>query len=170
MISRQLTFLNGLLGCYKASSMAHTLIQSTDTWLLWALMIAGVAGCIYLEQNFKWAAKTSGPGLALLGGMLLSNSRLMPTEASAYDMVEIYLVPLAIPLLLFRADAAGARAASILRQTCPQGEDARPARLKWWLDGIEGLRRVGSKSNKPPYGKNRLGQRTATRASHSKRG
>jgi uncharacterized membrane protein len=67
-------------------------------------MLAGVAACIYLEQNFKWAAKTSGPVLALIGGMLLSNSKLMPTDAGAYDIVEGYLVPAAIPLLLFRAN------------------------------------------------------------------
>jgi uncharacterized membrane protein len=67
-------------------------------------MIAGVAACIYLEQTFKWAARTSGPVLALLAGMLLSNSRLMPTEAAAYDIVDTYLVPLAIPLLLLRAN------------------------------------------------------------------
>ena len=84
--------------------MPSTLISPTDTWLLWALMIAGVAACIYLEQHFKWAARTSGPVLALIGGMLLSNSKLMPTEAVAYDLVEVYLVPLAIPLLLFRAN------------------------------------------------------------------
>jgi uncharacterized membrane protein len=84
--------------------MDSTVIQSTDQWLLWALMIAGVAACIYLEQTFKWAARTSGPVLALLAGMLLSNSRLMPTEAAAYDIVDTYLVPLAIPLLLLRAN------------------------------------------------------------------
>src|SRR5256885_14694341 len=47
------------------------LVQGGDVWWLWAIMIAGVAVCIYLEQNFKWAAKTSGPVLALIGGMLL---------------------------------------------------------------------------------------------------
>jgi len=52
--------------------MADSLIQSGDVWWLWAVMLCGVAACIYLEQNFKWAAKTSGPLLALLGGMLLS--------------------------------------------------------------------------------------------------
>ena len=81
-----------------------SLIQPGDAWWLWAAMISGVAVCIYLEQNFKWAAKTSGPVLALLIGMLLSNSRLLPTGAPAYDVVDDYLVPIAIPLLLFRAN------------------------------------------------------------------
>ena len=81
-----------------------SLIQPGDAWWLWAAMISGVAVCIYLEQNFKWAAKTSGPVLALLIGMVLSNSRLLPTGAPAYDVVDDYLVPIAIPLLLFRAN------------------------------------------------------------------
>jgi uncharacterized membrane protein len=81
-----------------------SLIQPGDAWWLWAAMISGVAVCIYLEQNFKWAAKTSGPVLALLIGMALSNSRLLPTGAPAYDIVDDYLVPIAIPLLLFRAN------------------------------------------------------------------
>jgi uncharacterized membrane protein len=81
-----------------------SLIQPADAWWLWAAMISGVAVCIYLEQNFKWAAKTSGPVLALLIGMVLSNSRLLPTGAPAYDVVDDYLVPIAIPLLLFRAN------------------------------------------------------------------
>lgn len=82
----------------------HALISPNDAWSLWAVLIAGVAACIYLEQNFKWAARTSGPLLALLGGMLLSNSRLLPTDAPTYDVVDSYLVPLALPLLLFRAN------------------------------------------------------------------
>jgi uncharacterized membrane protein len=81
-----------------------SLIQPADAWWLWAAMIVGVALCIYLEQNFKWAARTSGPVLALLIGMILSNSRLLPTGAPAYDVVDDYLVPIAIPLLLFRAN------------------------------------------------------------------
>jgi uncharacterized membrane protein len=81
-----------------------TIVQPTDAWWLWAAMIAGVAACIYLEQNFKWAAKTSGPVLALIGGMLLSNCKLLPTDAPSYDIVDSYLVPIAIPLLLLRAN------------------------------------------------------------------
>ena len=80
------------------------IVQPGDAWCLWAAMISGVAACIYLEQNFKWAAKTSGPVLALIGGMLLSNLKLLPTEAPSYDIVDNYLVPVAIPLLLFRAN------------------------------------------------------------------
>jgi uncharacterized membrane protein len=46
--------------------------------------------------------------------MALSNTRLVPTEAPPYDMVESYLVPIAIPLLIFRANIL-----RILRETGP---------------------------------------------------
>jgi uncharacterized membrane protein len=42
--------------------------------------------------------------LALLGAMLMSNFKIMPTESTAYAMVDDYLVPIAIPLLLLRAN------------------------------------------------------------------
>jgi uncharacterized membrane protein len=80
-------------------------ISPQDTWTLWALIISGTALAIWLEQTFKWAAKLSGPVLALLIAMGLSNTRLVPAQSPAYDFVDDYLVPLAIPLLLFRANA-----------------------------------------------------------------
>jgi uncharacterized membrane protein len=81
-----------------------TLIAPTDHTTLWALIALGTALAIWLEQNFRWAAKLSAPVLALLMAMLLSNTRLVPTEAPAYDFVGDWLVPLAIPLLLLRAN------------------------------------------------------------------
>lgn len=82
----------------------HTLISAGDPWPLWAVMIVGVAVCIYAEQRYRWAAKMTGPVLMLVVGMVLSNFKLMPTEAPTYDVVDAYLVPVAIPLLLFRAN------------------------------------------------------------------
>ncbi len=81
-----------------------TLIAPTDHATLWALIALGTALAIWLELTFRWAAKLSAPVLALLMAMLLSNTRLVPTEAPAYDFVGDWLVPLAIPLLLFRAN------------------------------------------------------------------
>jgi uncharacterized membrane protein len=90
------------------------LVQPENTWVLLAFIVVGVAGCIYLEQTFAWAAKMSGPVLALLLGMFLSNLRLAPNAAPAYDVVDDYLVPVAIPLLLFRANVL-----RVLRETGP---------------------------------------------------
>lgn len=82
-----------------------SLIPPGDSWTLWALIVSGTALAIWLEQTYKWAARLSGPVLALLIAMLLSNTRLVPAQSPAYDFVDDYLVPLAIPLLLFRANA-----------------------------------------------------------------
>lgn len=83
----------------------NSVISPSDTWTLWALIVSGTALAIWLEQSYKWAAKLSGPVLALLIAMLLSNTGLVPAQSPAYDFVDDYLVPLAIPLLLFRANA-----------------------------------------------------------------
>ena len=82
----------------------ESLIRSDDTWTLWAVIAAGVAASIWLEQNFRWAARLSGPVVALCIAMLLANLRIMPAHADVYDTVQDSLVPLALPLLLFRAN------------------------------------------------------------------
>ena len=64
----------------------------------------GTGIAIWLEQTYKWAAKISGPVIALVMAMVLSNVGIMPTQAPCYDFVSDYLVPLAIPLLLMRAN------------------------------------------------------------------
>lgn len=80
-------------------------IGADQTWTLWALIVSGTALAIWLEQTYRWAARLSGPVLALLIAMGLSNTHLVPARSPAYDFVDDYLVPLAIPLLLFRANA-----------------------------------------------------------------
>ena len=82
-----------------------TVISPDDTWGLWGIILTGTALAIYLEQKFRWAAKVSGPVLALIAAMVMSNLKIMPTESEAYGLVSTYLVPIAIPLLLLRADA-----------------------------------------------------------------
>jgi uncharacterized membrane protein len=91
-----------------------SLVAPDNAWPLWAFIVVGAAGSIYLEQTYKWAAKLSGPVVALLLGMTLSNFKLMPTESPSYDVVDAYLVRIAIPLLLLRANVV-----RILRETGP---------------------------------------------------
>lgn len=90
-----------------------TLISPENSWALWSVILCGVAVSIYMEQRFAWAAKLSGPVLAILLAMLLSNVEftwqgvsltVMPRSSSTYDIVTGFLVPLAIPLLLLRAN------------------------------------------------------------------
>ncbi len=71
-------------------------IAPDNAWPIWAFIIVGTAVCIFCEQNYKWAAKISGPVLSLLIGMFLANFKILPTDSPAYDLVEDYLVPVAI--------------------------------------------------------------------------
>jgi uncharacterized membrane protein len=82
------------------------LIAPDNTWALWAVIIIGVASSIWLEQTYRWAAKVSGPLLALVIAIVLSNLRIMPSDPDTpvYDAVWSYLVPLAVPLLLMKAN------------------------------------------------------------------
>ncbi|MEB7825629.1 DUF819 family protein [Staphylococcus chromogenes] len=84
--------------------LLSTIISPDQNWILLAFIVGWAAISILLEQRFKWAQLISGAILALLGAMLLSNFKIIPTEAPIYDMIWDYLVPLAIPLLLFQSN------------------------------------------------------------------
>ena len=84
--------------------MESTLIRPDDIWSLWALLVGWAAVSIYLEQKYRWAAKVSGAVIALLGALVLSNLRVIPTDSPVYDAVWEYVVLLAVPMMLFGAD------------------------------------------------------------------
>lgn len=85
-------------------SEMSTLISSYNTWMLFAVLTVIAAFSLRLEQRYLWAAKVSGCILCLVMAMALANLRVIPTDAEAYDFVWGYIVPLAIPFLLFKAD------------------------------------------------------------------
>lgn len=84
--------------------MGNSFISPENTWVLWAFLTGWAAISIHLEQKYAWASKMSGAIIALIGAMVLSNLNIIPTDAPAYDQVWSYVVPLAIPLLLFKCD------------------------------------------------------------------
>lgn len=84
--------------------MQGTFISADNTWVLWAIISGWVAFSIYLEQKYTWAAKMSGAIVALIGALVLTNFKIIPTEAPVYDVVWGYVVPLAIPLLLMQCN------------------------------------------------------------------
>lgn len=81
-----------------------TLISPDNVWALWTILIGSAALAIVLEQKYKWANKVTGCILALVFVMILANLKVIPTDAQTYDNVWSYVVPLAVPMLLFRAD------------------------------------------------------------------
>ena len=82
----------------------NPLIAPDDDWTMLGIVLAGVALSIWLEQRYAWAAKISGPVIALVLAMALSNFGVVASEPLIVDTIHGYLVPLAIPLLLFKAD------------------------------------------------------------------
>ena len=84
--------------------MEHTLISAENTWALFAILAAIATLAVYLEQKTKIGSKITGCVMALIGAMILSNVGIIPLDAPAYDFVWDYIIPLAIPMLLFNAD------------------------------------------------------------------
>jgi len=83
---------------------ATTLIAADDTWVLWTVLAVCAALAIYLEQKYAWASKITGCILATAFTLVLANLSIIPTDAPVYDAVWGYVVPLAVPLLLFNAN------------------------------------------------------------------
>ncbi|SFN35531.1 DUF819 domain-containing protein [Xenorhabdus japonica] len=84
--------------------MKITLIAEDNSLMLWAFIMIAVAAAIMSEQHFKWASKIPGAVIALIIAVFASNLHIIPTEASAYDAVWEFILPLAIPLLLFKTN------------------------------------------------------------------
>jgi len=90
-----------------------TLISADQTWALWAVLLSAGAFGLWAEKT-SWGSKLSGAVIAIGTTFVLSNLRVIPSAAPTYDVVWGYLVPLAIPLLLFKADLK-----RILRESGP---------------------------------------------------
>ena len=82
----------------------NSFISSDNTWMLWTFLVVWSAISIVLEQRYKWASKVTGAIIALLVAIIFANLKIIPTESSVYDSVWTYVVPVAIPLLLLKAD------------------------------------------------------------------
>jgi uncharacterized membrane protein len=80
-----------------------TLISPGNAWALWAILLSAGAFGVWAERT-PWGSKVSGAVVAIGVAFVLSNLRVIPARAPAYDVVWSFLVPLAIPLLLFSAD------------------------------------------------------------------
>ena len=82
-----------------------SLIHSDNTWALMSVMMAAVAASIYLEQRYRWASRVTGAVIALVIALILVNTGVIPSSAPLYDdVVWGYIVPAAIPLLLFQTN------------------------------------------------------------------
>ncbi len=83
--------------------MNTSLISPDQHWLLWAVLISSAAFGLWAEKT-KWGSKLSAVVISILATLVLTNLSIIPSGAPSYDIVWSYLVPLAIPLLLFKAN------------------------------------------------------------------
>eukprot|EP00898_Chlorokybus_atmophyticus_P008337 jgi/Chlat1/8504/Chrsp80S00639 len=86
-----------------SSSVSASLISPADTWGVWAALLAASATGLWSEKT-EWGRRLSGPLVSTLAGLVLSNVGIAPSSASAYKVVNKFILPLAVPLLLFSAD------------------------------------------------------------------
>ena len=77
---------------------------SPDETLQIAGILTGLAAFGFWVGTTAIGRKASGVLIILCLGVLLSNIQIIPHSADAYGVVGSMLVPLAIPMLLFRAD------------------------------------------------------------------
>ena len=66
-------------------------------------MLAVASFGLWAETN-RLGRTVSGVVVALGSAMILSNTGIIPRSAPAYDVVWTYMVPMAIPMLLFKAN------------------------------------------------------------------
>jgi len=82
---------------------SEPLINAANNWGLWAILFIVAAFSLWAEKT-KFGSKISAVVIAIACAFILSNLSIIPTDAPAYNIVWSYLVPLAIPLLLFKAN------------------------------------------------------------------
>ena len=83
--------------------LPEPLIAPDQHWLLLAALCS-VAALAQWAERTRWGGRLSAAVMAILGALVLSNLSLIPSDAPVYGVVWSYLVPLAIPLLLLKAD------------------------------------------------------------------
>lgn len=79
------------------------MISADQTFALSAVIMVIVAFGLWAERH-SWGQKLGGPLLLLAISMAASNLGIIPFSAPIYGTVASFLVPMAIPLLLMRAD------------------------------------------------------------------
>ena len=79
------------------------LIAADNTLLLLSALVVLVAVGFAAEKT-RWGRALSAPLFILFGAMLLSNVGVIPYSAPMYGTVSSVIIPMAIPMLLLRAD------------------------------------------------------------------
>ncbi|KAK4571499.1 hypothetical protein RGQ29_030078 [Quercus rubra] len=87
------------------SQLRYPIISPDDYWGTWAALFATGAFGLWSEKT-KIGSMVSAALVSTLVGLAASNIGIIPYEARAYSIIMEFMLPLTIPLLLFRADLA----------------------------------------------------------------
>ncbi|GAB2265164.1 hypothetical protein Dimus_000229 [Dionaea muscipula] len=87
----------------KSSQLSFPIISPHDHWGNWTALFAVATFGIWSEK-MKIGSTLSGALVSTLIGLAASNVGIIACEAPAYQVVLDFLLPLAVPLLLFTAD------------------------------------------------------------------
>uniref|UniRef100_A0A0A9CLU3 Uncharacterized protein n=2 Tax=Arundo donax TaxID=35708 RepID=A0A0A9CLU3_ARUDO len=86
-------------------SWAHgPLVPASDHWGDWTFLLSTAAVGIWSEKSTAVGKALSGALVSVLVGLAASSAGVVSADAPACRVVLDYLLPLAIPLLLFGAD------------------------------------------------------------------
>lgn len=81
-----------------------SLISGENTMLVWMVVAFMGTAAIFCEQKFKWGGYIGSCVLAIFLSMLLCSVHITPTSSAVYSAISGYVLPLSIPLLLFKCD------------------------------------------------------------------
>ncbi|KDP22238.1 hypothetical protein JCGZ_26069 [Jatropha curcas] len=101
--SIQLKHTNLIRPIKLRSHLSHPIISPDDHWGTWTALFATGAFGIWSERT-KIGSMVSAALVSTLVGLAASNLGIIPYETPAYSVVLEFLLPLTVPLLLFRAD------------------------------------------------------------------
>nr|CAB3471274.1 unnamed protein product [Digitaria exilis] len=84
--------------------MAAPLVPASDHWGNWTFLLSPAALGTWSEKRAPMGKVLAGALVSVLLGLAASTTGVVAADAPAYRVVLDYLLPLAIPLVLFRAD------------------------------------------------------------------
>lgn len=88
----------------SAVHVTTPIIFPNDNWATWTFLLSTATFGIYSERSTKFGKEVSGAIVSTLLGLAASSLGIVASDAPAYTVVMDYLLPLAVPLLMFNAD------------------------------------------------------------------
>ncbi|MFT5372932.1 MAG: putative membrane protein, partial [Bacteroidia bacterium] len=84
--------------------MNFPLISAEADFALLGVLLGCVAFGFWAERKTRWGRRATGILITMTAAMILANLKIIPTDAPTYHLIWEMLLPVALPLLLFRAD------------------------------------------------------------------